>query len=345
MKNRLRSKTPWHDLNRMIKEKNLAKFAVRIVITILLFYLIARSVHYEDVVDVIRRLDYLMLIPALVMQLVSSLVAAYRWYLIMRILQFGQTLYYYVASYFKGIFFNQALPTSIGGDAIRVLDAGKLGNGHKEAFYGVFIDRIVGLSGLVILNLAAILMSPDLLPTSMQWLIALMSLAGILGVIVLLFLRKLDWLTRYKITRMFHHISERMSRVYHSAASSAKQTGLSIIIHLLAMGCIYLIGRSVGLDLPFLTFLVLVPPALLLTILPVSLAGWGIRETALIGLFLLINADRAQVLTMSLIYGALVVVSSLPGLYFYLTGHTHKLQQLEKEYEAMTDEITEDPGR
>ena len=315
------------------------KIIIRIVITALLFFLIFRSVELGSVLDVIREIDLVFLLPALLLQVGSTLVAAYRWFLIMHLLDFGQSLFYYIGSYFKGTFFNQALPTSIGGDAMRILDAGKLGSGHKEAFYGVFIDRIVGLSGLLILNLIAIILSPDLLPRGIQWMIALIALSGISGVVVLLLLQQLNWLTRYRITRMFHHISRRMNRVYHSIASAGVQTGLSLAIHLLAMGCIYLIGRSVGLDLPFLTYLVLVPPALLLTIIPVSLAGWGVRESAMIGLFLLISADKTVVLSMSLLYGVLLIIVSLPGLYFYITGHTHKLQELSKE---LTDELSEE---
>lgn len=315
------------------------KIFIRIIITALLFFLIFRSVEFGSVMGVFREIQPEFLLPAVLLQLASTLVAAYRWFLIMHVLNFGQSLYYYIGSYFKGTFFNQALPTSIGGDAVRILDAGKLGSGHKEAFYGVFIDRVVGLSGLLILNLVAIVLSPDLLPRGIQWVIALIALAGISGVIVLLLLQKLNWLTRYKLTRMFHHISGRMNRVYQTAASAGTQTGLSITIHLLAMGCVYLIGRSVGLDLPFLTYLVLVPPALLLTIIPVSLAGWGVRESAMIGLFLLISADKTVVLSMSLLYGVLLIITALPGLYFYVTGHTHRLQELSRE---LTDELSEE---
>lgn len=324
----------------------MAKILLRIIITAALFYLIFRSVEIKSVASVISQIDLLLLIPAVFLQIASTLVAAYRWYLIMHILDFGQSLFYYIGSYFKGMLFNQALPTSIGGDAIRVLDAGKLGNGHKEAFYGVFIDRVAGLSGLLLLNLIAIIASPDLLPRGIQWIITIIAVAGIFGVFVLLSLKHFDWLTRYKITRMFHHISVRINRVYHSAGSAITQTGLSLIIHLLAMACIFTIGRSVGLDLPFLAFLVLVPPALLLTIIPVSLAGWGIRESALIGLFLIINTetlpDKSVVLSMSLLYGILLIVASLPGLYFYVTGHTHKLAELSEEMEELTEELTEE---
>ncbi len=320
------------------------KIALRIVITAILFYLIFRAIDIKGVIDVIGDINLLLLIPAIALQIGSTLVAAYRWYLIMHILKFGQTVFYYIGSYFKGTFFNQALPTSIGGDAIRILDAGKLGNGHKEAFYGVFIDRIVGLSGLLILNLIAIIASPNLLPQGMQWLIGLIAAGGIAGVVVLLLLRHLHWLKRFKVTRMFHHISERMNRVYHSPASAGIQTGLSLVIHLQAMACIFILGRSIGLDLPFLTFLVLVPPALLLTIIPVSLAGWGIRESALIGLFLLIDADKTVVLSMSLLYGLLLIVVSLPGLYFYMTGHTQKLEELSRQLteELSTEELSKE---
>ncbi len=73
-----------------------------------------------------------------------------------------------------------------------------------------------------------------------------------------------------------------------------------------------------GLSYPFFVYLVLVPPALLLTVLPVSLAGWGVREGALVGLFVLIGAPRATVLTCSLLYGFNNLVASLPGLVVYL---------------------------
>jgi len=305
----------------------LIKLIARILITALLFYLIFRSVDMKGVLEELKSIDAAFLALALLFQLLSTLVASYRWYLIMHLLGFGQTLYYYVGSYFKGTFFNQALPTSIGGDAVRVLDAGKIGKGHKEAFYGVFIDRVIGLSGLMLLNLIALIASPDLLPSGIQMLIGLIAVAGIVGVGVLLMLRHLQWLTRYKVTRMFHHISGRLALVFHTIRSTAAQTGLSLVIHFLTMASVFSVGKSLGMELPFLTFLVLVPPALLLTVIPVSLAGWGVRESAMIGLFLLLKSgvpEKTTVLSMSLVYGLLLIVVSIPGLYFYVTGHRHR---------------------
>ena len=62
------------------------------------------------------------------------------------------------------------------------------------------------------------------------------------------------------------------------------------------------------------------PPALVLTVIPISVAGWGVREGALVGLFSLIGADKAAVLMMSLLYGLTLIIVSMPGLVTYLKG-------------------------
>jgi uncharacterized membrane protein YbhN (UPF0104 family) len=101
------------------------------------------------------------------------------------------------------------------------------------------------------------------------------------------------------------------------------QIALSLMVHFLSLMAIFLVGRSVEMPFDLLTFLIIVPPVLLLTLIPLSLAGWGIREGAMIGLFTMIGADKVNVLAMSILYGIVLVVASLPGLQVYLKGkHT-----------------------
>ncbi|MCK7574746.1 MAG: flippase-like domain-containing protein [Chromatiales bacterium] len=125
-----------------------------------------------------------LLLVALFMQFGSTTVSAYRWQLIMRNLHFGQSLSFYWRSYFKAMFFNQGLPTSIGGDALRVLDVAGQGFRKRDALYGVMLDRIAGLAALMWLNLIAYMFSPDLLPDPIYHLTLLLvvgSLAGFAG--------------------------------------------------------------------------------------------------------------------------------------------------------------------
>lgn len=300
----------------------LGKHAVRIIVSLGLFVLIFRAVDFREVLDVLRASNPWLLLPALGLQILSALVAAVRWHMIMRELLFGKNLPFYIRSYFKGTFFNQALPTSIGGDALRVLETAKVGGGKREAFYGVFIDRIVGLLGLLLVNLVAILINPIFLEknAAVHYTIIGMAIAGFTGVFVLMYAGNLQWLTRNKVTKLVHDLSHRVRRVYRSGRTIARQLVLSIVIHLLSMMAVYFIGLSVGLDYSLLVYMVVVPPVILLTIIPISLAGWGVRESGMIGLFLLIGAQKATILSVSLIYGLILVAASAPGMYFFLLG-------------------------
>ena len=68
----------------------------------------------------------------------------------------------------------------------------------------------------------------------------------------------------------------------------------------------------------FQIFLIAIPPVFLLTIVPISLAGWGIREGAMVGIFMLVGADETKVLAMSILYGMLLIIASIPGAYFWV---------------------------
>jgi hypothetical protein len=294
------------------------KLIIKILITVAILAVIATKIDLTTVFNVVRYMAPEYLIYALVMQLLSAALASYRWYLIMRRLQFGQGPLFYLKSYLKGSFFNQALPGGIGGDAYRVVECSSLGNGKKAAFYGVLLDRILGLIGILLLNLIANVAHPGLLPVAMFHLLNLLAVGGIAAVIVFAMLGKIDRFADYKLTRHMHEISADLRRIYHDKRAIALHSVISVLIHFVSMLAVYFIGIGVGLNYDLLTFLVLVPPVMLLTIAPISLAGWGVREGGMIGLFMLIGADKALVLSMSVLYGLVLLAASLPGLYLFL---------------------------
>ena len=300
------------------------KNAVKTAVTLTILFLIFRNVDAQRVAQVIGAAHPGYVLLGFLAQLSSTFVASYRWNVIMKALRFGQSFPFYLKSYFKGAFFNQALPTSVGGDALRVLDVIRLGFRKRNAFAGVFIDRLVGLSGLLMLNLLANLLRPDLLPAGIFWVINAMSLGGIGAILLLMAVQRFN-LNRFALLRNrfwigpVHGLSRRTNRVYRGRRG-AIQIVLTIVTHLFAVLSIYFLAQSVGLGYGLLTYLVIVPPVILLTLIPVTLAGWGIREGAMVGLFALLGADKSVVLAMSILYGVALIVTSLPGLYFYLTG-------------------------
>jgi hypothetical protein len=295
---------------------NLVKF----VFSALFLWIAFRMVDFQFIHHIILNADAKFILFAILLQLISTSLAAYRWSLIMDALAFHQPFSFYLGSYFKGAFFNQALPGSIGGDAVRGLELGSLGYSKKEAFFGIFIDRIVGLAGLLILNLGANLLSGDILPAWLFHLINTICIGGISGFLVLILLRKMAWLRKYRATRVFADLSSRFRQVYANKKAIVLQLGLSIIIHFLSIFSLFELSRAVGIELSLNIFLVAVPPVFLLTLIPISLAGWGVRESAMVGIFILVGASKELILSVSILYGVMLIVASLPGLLVWLRG-------------------------
>ncbi len=301
--------------------QNTLKFLLRLAATVLILILIMRSINAAQVWQVLKqtRLDYLA--GALLLQFSSTAISAYRWQMIMQNLHFGQNFGFYWRSYFKGMFFNQGLPTSIGGDAVRMLDIARQGFRKRDALYGVMVDRIIGLGALLSLTLLAYLLSPDLLPRQVHRPILMIISTGAVGFFSIFFIKYFTWLNRFPKLAIISIIAERL----HQALSSQRimLVAASLIIPFLALLGFFATGWALGLNYSLMTYFALVPPALVLTVIPISVAGWGVREGALVGLFSLIGADKTAVLMMSLLYGLTLIVVSLPGLVSYLKGRHH----------------------
>ncbi len=299
------------------------KLLIRFLVTVSIFALILHSINVHQIWKILHQANLGLLVVAFFMQFGSTTVSAYRWQLIMQNMNFGQCFSFYWRSYFKAMFFNQGLPTSIGGDALRVLDVAGHGFRKRDALYGVMLDRIAGLAALILLNLIAYAFNPDLLPVQVYYLTLLLMAGGLLGIVTITSLARLRWLDAYVRLAVVNTMSERLYQAFltHRILLLAS----SLLIPLLAMLGFFATGWALGLRYDLTTYFVIVPPAILLTVIPVSLAGWGVREGALVALFSFIGADKATVLTMSILYGLTLIIVSLPGFLIYLGGRQRLL--------------------
>lgn len=301
----------------------LTKQLFRILVTIAIFALILRSIDVSEVWDTFNRASPALLLVALLLQFGSTTLSAYRWQLIMQNLQFGQLFFFYLRSYYKAIFFNQGLPTSIGGDAVRILDVANRGFRKRDALYGVMLDRVAGLAALLLMNLVAYSFDPDLLPGPIYKLTLLLVLGGIVGIAAILSLRYLPWLDAFPRLGILKTISNRLRQAFRRRRFMLAAS--SLLIPLSALLSFFAIGSSLGLQYDLVTYFIIVPPAILLTVIPISLAGWGVREGVLVALFSMIGAGKSAILAMSIIYGMMQIVVSLPGFIIYLQGRKHPL--------------------
>lgn len=294
-----------------------AKTAVKLIVTVAIFYFLLKYIDVDQLLAILAKSHGGYILVAFAAQMASTFLAAYRWRLIMKELGFNEKVSFYVQSYFKGTFFNQVLPGSIGGDATRMIDLVQKGYEKKDAFYGIFVDRVVGLVGLLVLNLIANLLFYGAFPQWLFNLINLITLGGIAGFVLMLNLDRFTFLAGLKGLDLFHRLGLRMRRLYHSYGLLLRHVALSVVVHLFTVVAIYFLALSVDVWRDLGIFLVAVPPVFLLTIVPISLAGWGVREGAMVGILMLVGIAKAKILAISILYGILLILTALPGAWFW----------------------------
>jgi uncharacterized protein (TIRG00374 family) len=298
--------------------KDSIKLFIRLTVTVVIFVLIFRSIDVQEVAETAANARPGLLVVALLLLFVSASMASMRWGLIMKNLGLERSWLFYWQSYFKGVFFNQGLPTSVGGDAVRVLDAAGRRYSKLEVLYGVLLDRIAGVTALIAMNLVAYGLQPELLPEWVRYVVLVLAVGLVAGFAAGFNLRHLAWLDRWPATANVKILSEKFHLAFNKHRLAL--VALSLLIHVVATLGIAAVGRSVGLPYGVMIYFILVPPAILFTVIPISLAGWGVREGALVALFSFVGADTAPVLAMSILYGLLFIAVSLPGFVIFLRG-------------------------
>ena len=217
-----------------------------------------------------------------------------------------------------GTFFNQTLPSSIGGDAVRLWLVARGGAGWRAATYSIFVDRAIGLIALAILIVATLPWSYRLITDpngrSALLLVDFAALAGGIGFLVLGLL-PWPWLKRWWGTHHLHACSVIANRVIFSRQHGPKVVVLSLLVHVLAVVIAWCVVQSIAAPVVFGQIFQLVPPVMLITMLPISIAGWGVREATMGLAFGYAGLMTNEGVNVSLLYGAVsFMVGAFGGL-------------------------------
>ena len=285
-------------------------------------------------------------LAALACMMLAFICGGYRWGMFMQAVGFPRRIRSYIGLYLAGGLVNQGLPSTLGGDSYRAISATHLTSSgtfteEKEldeelhhsvdldhatpklrlSFAMVLLDRFVGLAGNNLLGGIGLILGGATLavwgPDLGYAVISVMVLAGLLVAVGLVWTptRNLlqKFLDRFQMTNVIPGIELAFTWPMNIA-----QAAFAICIHFLTILTLLFCLKAYGVDAPIEALMIGLPALSLLLMLPISISGWGLREATLSSVLALWGVNPSITVLASISYGAITVISVLPGAYFLL---------------------------
>ena len=287
----------------------------------LLAFLLTR-VDLRATVGAFRGAETRYLLAALALYLAGVPLRAYRWQGLLSAIRVSVPLRRLTSLYFVGTFFNNLLPTGVGGDVIRAYELSQDGAGAAAAASTVLADRATGLLVLLAMALVSTVFGYRLISPNLVLVIAVVSLGSFAGVAVVLWDdlwrrvgRRLPWLRRLldrKGVMDFYRFLQTCR-----GKPIVRALLISLIFNVVLIAINDLIALSMGVKISLWYYLLFVPLISFSLVLPVSVSGLGVREGAYVLLFGQAGVAAPLALAMSLAFYALNIVTGLVGGVIY----------------------------
>jgi uncharacterized protein (TIRG00374 family) len=298
---------------------------LKILVSMGLIYWILRDTNLGEIFRAMSSANLPLLILAGSLHLVGFTISAYRWRLLLKAQGADASILFLIRSYIVSMFFNNFLPSTIGGDAIRAYDSWQVGRNKSSAVVVIFVDRFLGMLALMLFALGAILVTDELtanIPFLYFWI--LLGVMGMLLVVWVIFMpsRQVSTLIA-KIRLPFWQKLQALINAFLAfqgqKSTLAGALGLSLLLHANVIIHYYLIAKALGLPIPLYNFFLIIPLVTVLMMLPVSINAIGIRENAFVFFFAAFGVLKPEAVAFAWIaYGLVLLQGVLGGVVYAL---------------------------
>ena len=294
------------------------KVAVSLALLAYLFSIIDPAALEERV----RSADLLLLAAAVGCYVVMLALATWRWQVLLEGLGVAAPLRRLTASYLVATFFNNFLPSNIGGDVVRVRDGSRITGSTAASLAVVGIDRILGFGALYALAATAFVLGGPVVREFAGARVVLAGLAVLFGLLAYIFFRpgtarammsasrlnRIEWVReQFEAAQgAVHAYRARIRTVWLAFAAS-------LALQALAVWYYVAVARALRIPLSASAAFLMVPLCTLLQAVPVSFNGWGLREGLFTVYFVQVGLPKESALAFSLVGAGLMVLLSLSG--------------------------------
>lgn len=307
---------------------------LRILISLSALGILFWQIGLGSTLDVLRSADFRYLLAAFVLFVVGLVIRAYRWYVLIHVLDPAVSFARLLRLYFVGQFFNSFLPTSFGGDVVRAFELTQ-DTDSSAAIGTVLLDR---MSGIMVLFLMGLSVLPFLASDLETWLVRALILIAGGGLLVSTLILEGSILRRLS-SRLPDKLSlageGTLAKIYAALTGCgwravAKAFGVSAVFNVCNVVINWLCGQAVGIDVG-LGYFFAVTPLISVSLLVPSIGGWGVRESVSTAVFSSagVNANVAAALGVTM--GGIALAAGLIGGCLYLIDTLRHMAQRRDE--------------
>ncbi|MBT59020.1 MAG: hypothetical protein CL393_05775 [Acidiferrobacteraceae bacterium] len=303
----------------------LTRFIVSLLLLTFVFYKtgLFSSAGRENLARMIMDLNWTILVISFFIAFIQNLVSAARWRIITKAKQLNGSFISLLKFIYIGRLFNLILPSSMGGDVMRILKLGKINSSSEIAAASVFVERFTGMFVLLLLSgisiISSLQFSGKLYVFSFFFTFAAMFMLGWLAIdsrSIMFF----DKWSNKKHRIILERISSKLNSFQHSIKKIAtnkliltKIVASSIPFYVLAILNVWTSGLAFDSSIHLFDMIIAVPLIMLVMNLPVSIGGLGLMEASYTFSFDLLNYSAELGLTTALIMRAKTILDAVIG--------------------------------
>ncbi len=296
----------------------------RVGVSLALMGVIFYRMDLSQFVGLMRGADVRFLAMATGLVIVGLVIGAYRWQRLLIALGIPVPLRTLVSSYFVGLFFNNFLPTSMGGDVVRIYDVAQYSRRPSASAASVIAERALSSLAQGLIALLGLALGYDVAKRFSGEIIALFA---VLCLILLALIFGDRWARKLRLPD-FRSLKSKIMGVLDSISFCLRSKSLalwvvfiSLFFHAVIVLINYAILEALGANVSLVYCFLVIPLILFITLLPVSINGLGIREWAYIYFFGRLGLSMTGAVAASLMFFfLLILVSLIGGVIFALRG-------------------------
>ena len=314
-------------------------FALKAISTVGLIWLLLEQIDAEAALKQILEIQRYPLAGALLILFSMSLPGAARWSIILRVVDYPLRFLSTWPILLVASFFNHALPSTMGGDIVRMAQCYRIGIPLKIAIGNVVIDRLTSFASLLVLVVMTLPIIFIIIGDKSEWWIAPVFVGiGFAGIYLLMSLKHIPLQVKHwRFVSATISVSEHLSKVLLNRRWGLKVMAAGLAVHILRVVAVWMLADGLHINAGLIDCLALVPLALLVTIIPISLGGWGLREGAFLVAFGLVGVTPGDAVALSIIFGITSIVASLPGGLIWLFDSDAR-RSLSKDWRTVKQE-------